>query len=157
MQKIVTSLWMDDWIEDAVNFYVSIFKNSRITDTSRYGDAVPEMKGKVLAMNFELEGQQYMAINGGPIFPFTEAISLFVNCEDQTEVDHYWNVLTANGGAESQCGWLKDRYGLSWQIVPTALPRLLGGPDKVGAQRAMQAMLQMKKIDIATLEKAYAG
>ena len=157
MQKIITSLWMDDWIEEAVNFYVSIFKNSRITDTSRYGDAVPEMKGKVLAMNFELEGQQYMAINGGPMFPFTEAISLFVSCEDQAEVDHYWNVLTANGGAESQCGWLKDRYGLSWQIVPTALPRLIGGPDKAGAQRAMQAMLQMKKLDIATLEKAYAG
>ena len=157
MQKIITSLWMDDWIEDAVNFYVSIFKNSRITDTSRYGNAVPEMKGKVLAMNFELEGQQYMAINGGPMFPFTEAISLFVSCEDQAEVDHYWNVLTANGGAESQCGWLKDKYGLSWQIVPKALPSLIGGPDKAGAQRAMQAMLQMKRLDIATLEKAYAG
>ena len=157
MQKIITSLWMDDWIEDAVNFYVSIFKNSRITDTSRYGDAMPEMKGKVLAMNFELEGQKYLAINGGPMFPFTEAISLFVNCEDQIEVDHYWDVLTANGGAESQCGWLKDKYGLSWQIVPKALPSLIGGPDKAGAQRAMQAMLQMKRLDIATLEKAYAG
>jgi len=157
MQKIITSLWMDDWIEDAVNFYVSIFKNSRITDTSRYGNAVPEMKGKVLAMNFELEGQKYLAINGGPMFPFTEAISLFVNCEDQIEVDHYWNVLTANGGTESQCGWLKDKYGLSWQIVPKALPSLIGGPDKAGAQRAMQAMLQMKRLDIATLEKAYAG
>jgi len=157
MQKIITSLWMDDWIEDAVNFYVSIFKNSRITDTSRYGDAMPEMKGKVLAMNFELEGQKYLAINGGPMFPFTEAISLFVSCEDQAEVDHYWDVLTANGGAESQCGWLKDKYGLSWQIVPKALPSLIGGADRPGSQRAMQAMLQMKRLDIATLEKAYAG
>ena len=157
MQKIVTSFWMADWIEEAVTFYVSLFKDSKITDVSRYGDAMPGMKGKVLAMNFELEGQKYIAINGGPGFPFTEAISLFVNCEDQAEVDRYWTALTANGGLESQCGWLKDRFGLSWQIIPKALPRLIGGPDKAGAQRAMQAMLKMRKIDIAGLETAYAG
>ena len=118
---------------------------------------MPDMKGKVLAMNFELEGQKYMAINGGPNFPFTEAISLFVSCEDQAEVDRYWTALTADGGKESQCGWLKDRFGLSWQIIPAALPRLLGGPDRASAQRAMQAMLKMKKIDVAGLETAYAG
>jgi predicted 3-demethylubiquinone-9 3-methyltransferase (glyoxalase superfamily) len=157
MQKIVTSFWMADWIEEAITFYVSLFKNSKILDISRYGAAMPEMQGKVLTINFELEGQRYLAINGGPGFPFTEAISLFVNCEDQAEVDHYWTALTANGGSESQCGWLKDRFGLSWQIVPAALPRLLGGPDKAGAQRAMQAMLKMKKIDVAGLEQAYAG
>ena len=157
MQKITTSFWMDDWIEDAVNFYVSLFKDSRITNVSRYGEAMPDMKGKVLAINFELEGQKYMAINGGPNFPFTEAISLFVSCEDQAEVDRYWTALTADGGKESQCGWLKDRFGLSWQIIPAALPRLLGGPDRAGAQRAMQAMLKMKKIDVAGLEQAYAG
>ena len=157
MQKITTSFWMADWIEDAVNFYVSLFKDSRITNVSRYGEAMPDMKGKVLAINFELEGQKYMAINGGPNFPFTEAISLFVRCEDQAEVDRYWTALTADGGKESQCGWLKDRFGLSWQIIPAALPRLLGGPDRAGAQRAMQAMLKMKKIDVAGLEQAYAG
>ena len=157
MQKITTSFWMDDWIEDAVNFYVSLFKDSRITNVSRYGEAMPDMKGKVLAINFELEGQKYMAINGGPNFPFTEAISLFVSCEDQAEVDRYWTALTADGGKESQCGWLKDRFGLSWQIIPAALPRLLGGPDRAGAQRAIQAMLKMKKIDVAGLEQAYAG
>ena len=157
MQKITTSFWMADWIEDAVNFYVSLFKDSRITNVSRYGEAMPDMKGKVLAINFELEGQKYMAINGGPNFPFTEAISLFVSCEDQAEVDRYWTALTADGGKESQCGWLKDRFGLSWQIIPAALPRLLGGPDRAGAQRAMQAMLKMKKIDVAGLEQAYAG
>jgi predicted 3-demethylubiquinone-9 3-methyltransferase (glyoxalase superfamily) len=157
MQKIVTSLWMADWIEEACNFYVSLFENSRITDVSRYGDAMPGMEGKVLAISFELAGQQYMAINGGTQFPFTEAISLYVNCEGQAEVDRLWNALTANGGTESQCGWLKDKYGLSWQIIPTALPRFVGGPDKAGANRAMQAMLQMKKIDAAALERAYNG
>ena len=157
MQKITTTFWMADWIEDAVSFYVSLFKDSRITNVSRYGEAMPDMKGKVLAINFELEGQKYMAINGGPNFPFTEAISLFVSCEDQAEVDRYWTALTADGGKESQCGWLKDRFGLSWQIIPAALPRLLGGPDRAGAQRAMQAMLKMKKIDVAGLEAAYAG
>ena len=151
MQKIVTCLWMDNWIEDAVNLYVSLFKNSKITNVAHYGD------GRVLTINFELEGQRYMALNGGPNFPFTEAVSLFVNCVDQAEVDRYWNALTANGGKESQCGWLKDRFGLSWQIIPDALPRLLGGPDKAGAQRAMQAMLQMQRISVAGLEKAYAG
>ena len=151
MQKIVTCLWMDNWIEDAVNLYVSLFKNSKITNVAHYGD------GRVLTINFELEGQRYMALNGGPNFPFTEAVSLFVNCVDQAEVDRYWNALTANGGNESQCGWLKDRFGLSWQIIPDALPRLLGGPDKAGAQRAMQAMLQMQRISVAGLEKAYAG
>ncbi|MDR3471542.1 MAG: VOC family protein [Devosia sp.] len=157
MQKIVTSLWMDNGIEEACTFYVSLFEDSRITDISRYGEAVPGMQGKVLAVNFELAGQRYMAINGGPQFRFTEAISLFVNCDGQTEVDRLWSALIADGGSESQCGWLKDKYGLSWQIIPTALPRLVGGPDKAGADRAMQAMLKMHKIDIAALERAYAG
>lgn len=157
MEKIVTCLWMDHWIEDAVRFYVGLFDNSRITDVSHYGDAVPGMSGKVLTIAFELAGRPFLAINGGPGRPFTEAISLMVNCKDQAEVDRYWEALMADGGAESQCGWCRDRYGLSWQVVPTAMLRFLNGPDKAGAQRAMQAMLQMKKLDLPALERAYAG
>ena len=155
MNKITPYLWFDDQAEEAMNFYVSIFKNSRITSISRYGDDVPGPKGKVMTATFELDGQEFMALNGGPQFKFTEAISFFVNCETQQEVDDLWKKLTADGGEESMCGWLKDKYGLSWQIVPSILGRLLNDPDPVKAQRVMQAMLQMKKIDIKGLQRAY--
>lgn len=151
MTKITPFLWFDDRIEEAVNFYVSVFRNARITSKT------PGPNGSFMSMTFELDGQDFMALNGGPQFKFTEAISFFVSCKDQAEVDYYWDKLTADGGAESMCGWLKDKYGLSWQIIPEALMGYLGGPDKAGANRAMQAMLQMRKIVVADLEKAYAG
>jgi len=151
MQKITTFLWFDGNAEEAMKFYVSIFKNSKIQST------MPGPDGKVITGTFQLEGQQFMALNGGPQYKFTEAISLFVSCETQAEVDELWNKFTAGGGAESQCGWLKDKYGLSWQIIPSALGRLLGDKDRAKAGRAMQAMLQMKKIDIAKLQQAYDG
>jgi predicted 3-demethylubiquinone-9 3-methyltransferase (glyoxalase superfamily) len=157
MQKIVPCLWFDDRIEEAAKFYTSVFPDAKVTHTSRYGDAGPLPKGKVLTMMFELAGQEFMGLNGGPQFKFSEAISFFVRCETQAEVDHYWNKLTAGGGAESMCGWLKDKFGLSWQIVPNALTRYLADKDSKKAERVMQAMLQMKKIDIATLDRAYAG
>jgi len=157
MQKITTFLWFDNQAEEAANFYVSIFKNSKVDNVARYGDAGPGPKGSAMIVNFTLEGQQFFALNGGPVFRFTEAISLYVNCEMQEEVDALWNKLKADGGAESQCGWLKDKYGLSWQIIPTALQRTVGGSDAAGAGRAMQAMLKMQKINIKTLEEAYAG
>jgi predicted 3-demethylubiquinone-9 3-methyltransferase (glyoxalase superfamily) len=157
MQKITTFLWFDDQAEAAANFYTSIFKNSRITNVSRYGEGGPGQPGTAMVVNFELDGQEFMALNGGPEFKFTEAISLFVNCETQAEVDQLWNKLTADGGEESQCGWLKDKFGLSWQIVPNSLGDYLGGPDPLGAQRAMQAMLQMRKLDISALKRSYEG
>jgi predicted 3-demethylubiquinone-9 3-methyltransferase (glyoxalase superfamily) len=157
MQKIKPCLWVDDRIEEAVNFYVSVFKDGKILEMSRYGDAGPLPKGKVMVANFEIQGQEFMALNGGPQFKFSEAVSFYINCKDQAEVDYYWEQLTADGGEESMCGWLKDKFGLSWQIVPAALGWLVGGPDKAGAGRAMQAMLQMRKIIVADLEKAYAG
>jgi predicted 3-demethylubiquinone-9 3-methyltransferase (glyoxalase superfamily) len=150
MQKITTFLWFNDKAEEAANFYVSLFKNSKILNVSRSGESV-------MMATFELEGQQFMALNGGPRFPFTEAISLFVNCETQQEVDGFWNKLTADGGKESQCGWLKDKFGLSWQIIPNALMKLMSGPDPAKSKRVMEAMLQMKKIDIAKLQQAYDG
>jgi predicted 3-demethylubiquinone-9 3-methyltransferase (glyoxalase superfamily) len=156
MQKIVTFLWFDNQAEEAVNLYTSIFKNSKITGVARNGEAGPGPKGSVMTMNFTLEGQEFIALNGGPMFKFTEAISLFVNCETQEEVDALWNKLT-EGGQESQCGWLKDKYGLSWQIIPTTLMKLMSDPDREKAGRVMQAMLQMKKIDIAKLRQAYEG
>jgi predicted 3-demethylubiquinone-9 3-methyltransferase (glyoxalase superfamily) len=156
MQKITPFLWFDDQAEQAVNFYTSIFKNSKVLSVSRYGDAGPGQPGKVMTATFQLNGQEFTALNGGPEFKFTEAISFFVSVETQAEVDELWEKLTA-GGEESQCGWLKDKFGLSWQIVPTALGELLGGPDPVKAQRAMQAMLQMRKLDIAALQRAYEG
>lgn len=149
MKKITPFLWFDDQAEDAMNFYVSIFKNSRVLSVS------PGPNGKAFTVSFELDGQEFTALNAGPQFKFTEAVSFFVNCKDQQEVDELWEKLRADGGEESQCGWLKDKYGLSWQIIPTALGEYLGGPDPVKAQRAMQAMLQMKKIDIAGLSRAY--
>ena len=151
MKKITPFLWFDGRAEEAMKFYVSIFKNSQIVST------MPGPDGKVITGTFQLEGQQFMALNGGPQCKFTEAISLFVNCETQAEVDELWNKLTAGGGAESQCGWLKDKFGLSWQIIPSALGRFLGDKDRAKAGRAMQAMLQMKKIDIAKLQQAYDG
>jgi predicted 3-demethylubiquinone-9 3-methyltransferase (glyoxalase superfamily) len=154
MQKIVTFLWFDDNAEEAMNFYVSIFKNSKVVRVTRYGDAGPGPKGKVMTATFQLAGQEFYALNGGPHFKFTEAISLFVNCETQQEVDELWEKLSA-GGQQSQCGWLKDKYGLSWQIVPTKLGKLLGDKDAKKADRVMQAMLQMKKIDIKGLQQAY--
>jgi predicted 3-demethylubiquinone-9 3-methyltransferase (glyoxalase superfamily) len=153
VQKITPFLWFDDAAEEAMNFYVSIFKNSKVGRVSRYGEAGPGRKGTVMSATFQLEGQEFHALNGGPKYRFTPAISLFVSCETQEEVDELWNKLSA-GGAPQQCGWVTDRFGLSWQIVPTALGRLLGDPDPGRAQRAMQAMLKMTKIDIAELKRA---
>jgi len=149
-QKITTFLWFDDNAAEAMRFYVSIFRNSKIIDVTRNGD-------KVMVGTFELEGQRFIALNGGPQFKFTEAISLFVNCETQEEVDELWEKLTADGGAPSQCGWLKDKFGLSWQIIPSALMELMSDPDPEKASRVMQAMLRMKKIDIDGLKRAYDG
>ena len=155
-QKITPFLWFDDQAEEAAQFYTSIFKNSKILSVSRYGEAGPGQKGSVMVVSFQLEGQQFTALNGGPRFKFSEAFSFVVNCENQQEIDHYWTKLTSNGGQESQCGWLKDKFGFSWQIVPTALGKLMSG-DPQKANRVMQALLQMKKLDIATLEEAAAG
>jgi predicted 3-demethylubiquinone-9 3-methyltransferase (glyoxalase superfamily) len=154
-QKITTFLWFDKEAEEAANHYVSIFGDSKILSVSRYGDAGPGPKAAAMTVNFQLEGQQFIALNGGPHFKFTEAISLLVNCETQKEVDELWSRLSA-GGEESQCGWLKDKYGLSWQIIPTALFRLMQDPDPARSKRVMEAMLQMKKIDIARLEQAHS-
>jgi predicted 3-demethylubiquinone-9 3-methyltransferase (glyoxalase superfamily) len=153
MDRVSTFLWFDDQAEEAANFYTSIFKNSKIKNISRYGEAGPRPKGSVLVVNFELDGRSFQALNGGPMFKFTEAISLVVNCETQEEVDYYWEKLT-QGGQESQCGWLKDKFGLSWQVVPTALGKLISNPDKEKANRVMQALMKMVKIDIKTLEDA---
>jgi predicted 3-demethylubiquinone-9 3-methyltransferase (glyoxalase superfamily) len=154
MQKITPFLWFDNQAEEAMNFYVSVFKNSKTGSISRYGDAGPGPKGSVMVASFEIEGMQFTALNGGPHFKFTEAVSFVVNCKSQEEVDYYWEKLTTNGGKESMCGWLKDKYGLSWQIVPTVLPGLLQQKDPRKAQKVMQAMMQMKKIDINALKKA---
>lgn len=154
-QKITTYLWFDSNAEEAMNFYVSVFKNSKVLDVARYGDAGPGPKGTVMCGTFQLEGQQFMALNGGPHFKFTEAISLFVNCETQEEVDDLWTKLTAGGGAPSQCGWLKDKFGLSWQIIPSVLLEMLADKDPARSRRTMEAMLQMSKIDIKKLKQAY--
>jgi len=154
MQKITPFLWFDDKAEEAARFYTSIFKNSKILSVSRYGDAGPGPKGAVMTATFELEGQQFIALNGGPQFKFTEAISFLVNCESQAEVDELWARLS-EGGQPGPCGWLKDRFGLSWQIFPTALGKMLQDKDPAKSQRVMKAMLQMSKIDIAGLQRAY--
>ena len=156
MQKISPFLWFDGNAEEAADFYVSLFKGSKILNIARYGEAGPGPAGAVMVVNFQIEGQDFIALNGGPLFKFTEAISFVINCQTQEEVDHYWNKLTAGGGQESQCGWLKDKYGLSWQVTPTILGELLADKDQKKAQRVMQAMLQMKKIDIAALQRAAA-
>lgn len=154
MHKITPCLWFNFNAEVAVNHYLSIFKAGKILETSYYGDAVPALKGQVLMMRFELEGQELLALNGGPQFRFTEAISLSVDCQSQEEVDHYW-VKLSEGGSTGDCGWLKDKYGLSWQIAPRMLITMLQDPDAAKATRVMQAMLTMSKIDIAELEDAY--
>jgi predicted 3-demethylubiquinone-9 3-methyltransferase (glyoxalase superfamily) len=155
-QRITPFLWFDGQAEEAANFYVSIFPNSKIGPISRYGEAGPGPKGSVMTVAFNLDGLSFTALNGGPMFKFTEAISLVVHCETQAEVDHYWDKLSA-GGQQVQCGWLKDKYGLSWQIVPNALIELAQDQDPAKSQRVMAAMMQMKKIDIAGLKAAYAA
>ncbi|MBI4670434.1 MAG: VOC family protein [Chloroflexi bacterium] len=150
MQKITPFLWFDNQAEEAANFYVSLFKNSQVESVSRGPD------GNAFIVTFQLDEQPFMALNGGPQFKFNEAISMFANCETQQEVDELWEKLTADGGEESRCGWLKDKYGLSWQIIPTALGKLMGAPDPIKANRVRQAMLQMRKIEIQALEDAYA-
>jgi predicted 3-demethylubiquinone-9 3-methyltransferase (glyoxalase superfamily) len=156
MQKISTCLWFENQAEEAAEFYVSVFDGSRILEVSRYGEGGPGPAGGVITVEFEIEGRRFLALNGGAPSNFTEAVSFVVDCEGQAEVDRYWAALT-DGGAESQCGWLRDRYGVSWQIVPSQLGSLIGGPDPEGAQRAMQAMLGMRKLDIAALQTAYEG
>ena len=155
MQKITPCLWFDTEGEDAARFYTSVFPNSRIVDVAHYGSAGPRPEGTVMAVSFELDGQKFVALNGGPQFTFSEAISFQIDCESQEEVDAYWSELSA-GGEEGPCGWLKDQFGLSWQIVPRRLMELLQDPDKEKAQRAMEAMLKMKKIEIADVERAAA-
>jgi predicted 3-demethylubiquinone-9 3-methyltransferase (glyoxalase superfamily) len=154
MQKITPFLWFDTEGEDAAKFYTSIFPNSRILDISRYGSAGPRPEGTVMTVSFELDGRRFEALNGGAQFSFNEAVSFAVECEDQAEVDSYWERLTADGGEPGPCGWLKDRFGLSWQIVPKRLTELLADPDQEKAQRVMAAMLQMGKIEIDELERA---
>ena len=151
MQKITPFLWFNDNAEEAMNFYVSVFNNSKVGSVNRYGDAGPGPKGSVMSATFQLEGQEFMALNGGPEYKFTPAISLFVSCETQAEVDELWQKLSA-GGKPGRCGWLQDKFGLSWQIIPTALPRLLSDPSR--SQRVMKAILQMDKIDIRGLGDA---
>ena len=153
MRKITPCLWFDTEAEEAANFYTSVFENSRILGVSRYGEAGPRPAGTVMTVNFELDGQELVALNGGPQFTFDEAISFQISCKDQDEVDRYWTTLT-EGGDEGPCGWLKDRFGLSWQIVPIRLMELLDDPDPGKSQRAMECMLGMKKIDIAAVEQA---
>ncbi|GHH89010.1 putative 3-demethylubiquinone-9 3-methyltransferase [Streptomyces sulfonofaciens] len=157
MPKITPNLWFDTQGEEAAEFYVSIFPNSKITNVLYYGEAGPGPAGSVLTVDFELDGQPYTAINGGPEFTFDEAVSLLINCADQEEVDYYWSALLADGGQESQCGWLKDKYGMSWQVVPTGLDELIGDSDPARSQRAMKAMLGMVKIDLAALRAAADG
>lgn len=156
MSKITPFLWFDNQAEEAMNFYVSLFKNSSVGSVSRYGEGAPVPAGTVMSATFELDGQPIMALNGGPQFKFNEAISFYVDCEDQTEVDALWNKL-CEGGQPGPCGWLKDRFGLSWQIIPKALGQLMGDPDPAKSQRVMQAMLKMSKIEVADLQKAYNG
>ena len=155
MQKITPCLWFDTEGEEAATFYTSVFPNARIVEVARYGSAGPRTEGTVMTVSFELDGQRFIALNGGPDFTFNEAISLEVTCKDQEEVDHFWNALS-EGGEEGPCGWLKDRYGVSWQVVPRALYELLADPDREKSQRVMEAMLKMGKIEVDALERAAA-
>jgi predicted 3-demethylubiquinone-9 3-methyltransferase (glyoxalase superfamily) len=160
--KITPCLWFDGQAEQAAEFYISIFKNSKITHISRYGEVGKEHHGhdagQVMVVAFELDGQPFTGLNGGPLFKFTEAVSFQIDCETQEEVDHFWNHLAEGGPVESQqCGWVKDRFGVSWQVIPSVLPELLGDPDPEKSNRAMAAMLEMKKLDIAALKRAHAG
>jgi len=154
MQKITPFLWFDDQAEEAANFYVSIFKNSKVGRINRYGEGGPRPKGTAMSVTFQLDGQEFMALNGGPEFTFTPAISLFVNCETQKEVDELWERLS-EGGKKERCGWLKDKYGLSWQIIPSALGQMMQDKDPQKSKRVMNAMLQMNKIEIKALQQAY--
>lgn len=154
VQLITPFLWFDHEAEEAANFYVSVFPNSKIVKVLRYGEGAPAPAGSVMTVDFQLDGQPFIALNAGPHFKFNEAISFVVNCQTQADVDHYWEKLTA-GGNESQCGWLKDKFGLSWQITPAGLVDLMGGPDPVKSGRAMRAMMTMKKLDFAALKHAY--
>jgi predicted 3-demethylubiquinone-9 3-methyltransferase (glyoxalase superfamily) len=157
MQKITPFLWFDGKAEEARNFYVSVIPNSKVLGVNRVGEAGPGPKGSVLTANFLLNGVEFVALNGGPQFKFTEAVSFVINCETQEEIDKYWNALTAGGGRESDCGWLKDKYGLSWQITPVQLIQMLQDKDQQKAGRAMKAMMQMKKLDLKALQKAFDG
>jgi predicted 3-demethylubiquinone-9 3-methyltransferase (glyoxalase superfamily) len=157
MPPIVPNLWFDTQAAQAAELYVSVFPNSRVLGTTRYGEAGPGEPGTVMTVEFELDGQRFVGINGGPQFPFTEAVSFQITCADQAEVDHYWDALTADGGHEGQCGWLKDRFGLSWQVVPDGMDDVLNDPDPARAQRAMQAMLGMTRIDVEALRRAAKG
>ena len=157
MPQITPNLWFDTEAEEAAEFYCSIFPNSEITDVTYYGEAGPRPAGLVLTVEFVLDGQEFTGINGGPEFTFNEAVSFLINCADQDEVDYYWEKLTADGGEESQCGWLKDKYGLSWQIAPGGMADMLNDPDSEAGQRAMKAMLGMKKLNIAELQAAAEG
>lgn len=162
IQRITPCLWFDDQAEQAAGYYTAIFKNSRIVGITRYGEAGHEIHGRpagsVLTVEFELDGQAFTALNGGPVFTFNEAVSFQVSCETQEEVDYYWEKLSAGGDeAAQQCGWLKDQYGVSWQVVPTALPKMLSDADYAKSERVMTALLQMRKLDIAALQRAYAG
>src|SRR5262245_21391527 len=156
MQKITPCLWFDQQAEEAARFYVSVFKNSKMGAINYYGEGAPMPKGTVLTVRFQLDGQEYLALNGGPMFKFSEAVSFIVNCETQEELDRMWEKLS-EGGQIQQCGWLKDQYGLSWQIVPTALGKMMSDPEPGRAGRVMKTLLQMKKLDIKKLEEAYAG
>jgi predicted 3-demethylubiquinone-9 3-methyltransferase (glyoxalase superfamily) len=161
MQKITPFLWFDDQAEEAARFYTSIFKNSKLGKITRYGESAEKAAGRpagsVMTVEFELEGQKFTALNGGPVFKFNESISFVVNCDTQEEVDYFWEKLSADGGQESQCGWLRDKFGVSWQVVPKALINMLQDKDPNKSERVMKAMLQMQKLDIKTLEHAYAG
>ena len=152
-QRIVPNLWFDNQAQEAAEFYCSIFPNSRIVSMARYPEGAPGPAGEVMTVEYELDGQRFVHINGGPLFTFSEAVSLQITCADQAEVDHYWEKLV-EGGEESQCGWLKDRYGFSWQVVPAGMEELFSDPDPARAQRAMQAMLQMRKLDVAEMRRA---
>jgi predicted 3-demethylubiquinone-9 3-methyltransferase (glyoxalase superfamily) len=156
-QRITSCLWFDGQAEEAAKFYVAIFKNSRITAVSRYGEVGPGPKGSVMTVAFELDGQSFVGLNGGPTFKFTEAISMIVNCESQAEVDYFWERLSEGGGRPGQCGWLKDKFGVSWQIVPTALIEMATGKQPEKSQRMMRALMRMTKLDIAELKKSYDG
>jgi predicted 3-demethylubiquinone-9 3-methyltransferase (glyoxalase superfamily) len=156
-QKIVPNLWFDTQAEEAAAFYVSVFKDGRILDVARYTDAGPGPAGTAMTVEWEMVGQRFVGINGGPQFTFSEAVSFQIGCADQAEVDYYWDALIADGGEESQCGWLKDKYGLSWQVVPDGMAEVFGNPDPEGARRAMEAMFRMKKLDIAALRAAADG
>ena len=158
MQRITPFLWFNDQAEAAANFYVSVFKNSKIKGISHYtGEEPIGQKGSVMTVNFELDGQEFVALNGGPKFPFTEAVSFLINCETQEEIDYYWEKLTADGGEEVQCGWLADKFGLSWQVVPAKISQWITDADPVRSGRVMQVVMQMKKLDLAAMQRAFEG